>query len=137
MKAVIYLLLPLLAALPFPLLAQDPLTVGPDIYRKVLENERIRLLEVTFEPGARIGSHSHPDHAAYVIEGGKLDITGADGKQESYDLEPGQAVWMPAQTHSAVNTGNTRVKLLVVELKPEPGMMEKAKRIMEPKRQSR
>ena len=31
-----------------------------------------------------------------------------------YDLEPGQAVWMSAQTHSAVNTGNTRVKLLVV-----------------------
>jgi hypothetical protein len=34
--------------------AQDPLKVGTKIYRKLLENERVRMLEVTFAPGRSI-----------------------------------------------------------------------------------
>ena len=35
----------------------DPHVAGPDIYRMVLENESIRMYEVTFKPGARITPH--------------------------------------------------------------------------------
>ena len=100
--------------------AQDPAKVGPNIYKCTLDNERVRLCEVTFKPGAKIPVHSHPDHVAYVVRGGKLAVTGADGKAQDLSLKSGQALWLPAQSHSAVNSGKTEVKLVVVELKESP-----------------
>ena len=98
-------------------IAQDPATVGPQVYKQVLDNERVRVFEVTFKPGAKIDTHSHPDHVAYVIGGGKLEITGKDGKTDKFDLKKGQAVFLPAQSHSARNTGKSTTKLVVVEIK--------------------
>jgi beta-alanine degradation protein BauB len=101
-------------------LAQDPAKVGPNIYKCTFDNERVRLCEVTFKPGAKIAVHSHPDHVAYVIRGGTLAVTGEDGKAQEFALKPGQALWLPAQSHSAVNKGKGEVKLVVVELKESP-----------------
>jgi quercetin dioxygenase-like cupin family protein len=102
--------------------AQDPLTVGPNIYKKILENDRVRMLEVTFAPGDSIGMHSHPDHAVYAITGGKLRVTTSDGQTQVADLKAGTPIWFPAVIHGAKNIGTTRLKLLVVELKEAPGM---------------
>ena len=101
-------------------LAQDPAKVGPNIYKCTLDNERVRLCEVTFKPGGKIPVHSHPDHVAYVVRGGKLTVTGEDGKAQDLALKPGQALWLPAQSHSAVNSGKAEVKLVVLELKEPP-----------------
>ena len=101
-------------------LAQDPAKVGPNIYKCTFDNDRVRLCEVTFKPGAKIPVHSHPDHVAYVIRGGTLAVTGEDGKAQEFALKPGQALWLPAQSHSAVNKGKGEVKLVVVELKESP-----------------
>ena len=100
--------------------AQDPLKVGPNIYRKILENDRVRMMEVTFAPGDSIAMHSHPDHAVYVVTGGTLRVTTSDGKTQVADLKPGDPIWFPAVTHAAKNIGATPLKLLVVELKEKP-----------------
>ena len=97
--------------------AQDPLKVGPNIYKKILENERVRMLEVKFAPGDSIAMHSHPDHAVYAITGGKLRVTTSDGKTQVADLKAGDPIWFPAVIHGAKNIGDTSLKLLVVELK--------------------
>jgi beta-alanine degradation protein BauB len=102
--------------------AQDPLKVGPKIYKKILENDRVRMLEVTFAPGDSIGMHSHPDHAVYAITGGKLRVTTSDGKTQVADLKAGDPIWFPAIIHGAKNIGATKLKLLVVELKEKPMM---------------
>ena len=101
--------------------AQDPVVVGPDIYKQVFDNPRVRVMEVTFAPGAKMPTHSHPDHFGYVLAGGTLHITGADGKAEARDVKTGDVLWIPATTHSAENKGPTPLKVLVVELKePAP-----------------
>jgi beta-alanine degradation protein BauB len=97
--------------------AKDPLEVGPTIYKVLHENERARLMEVTFKPGEKIGEHSHPDHLVYVLEGGKLKISKPDGTSSDFDLQPGQAVWIPRESHSAENIGATRIRLTVTEFK--------------------
>jgi quercetin dioxygenase-like cupin family protein len=102
--------------------AQDPLKVGPKIYRKLLENERVRMLEVAFAPGDSIGMHSHPDHAVYAVTGGKLRVTTSDGKTQVADLKAGDPIWFPAVIHGAKNIGATPLKLVVVELKEKPMM---------------
>lgn len=106
----------LIAAAPAAF-AQDPLEVGPDIYQLKFENERVRVMEVTFAPGASIAMHSHPDHFAYAISGGKLILSYPDGSNKEAELQPGNVLWMGAETHAAQNPGATEIKLLVVELK--------------------
>lgn len=99
-------------------LAQDPAAVGRGIYNCTFENERMRLCEVTFQPGQKIATHSHPEHLVYVLEPGKMRITDdATGKPEEPDFAKGQAVWMPASRHHGENIGRTRIKALVIELK--------------------
>lgn len=101
--------------------SMDPTVVGPTVYKKVFENDRIRANEITFKPGASIAMHSHPDHFVYGLSSGTLKVTGSDGKTVDIWVKPGDAIWLDAQSHSAVNPGTTELKLIQVELKePKP-----------------
>jgi quercetin dioxygenase-like cupin family protein len=95
---------------------QDALSVGPTIYRLILENERVRVMEVRFQPGEKITAHTHPDHVVVVTSAGKLAITNASGTQE-FDAKVGDAFFIPAETHSAENVGTTEFAGVVTELK--------------------
>lgn len=97
--------------------AQDPLEVGPDIYKKVFENDRVRVSDITFKVGDKIAMHSHPDHFVYVLEDGKLTLSYPDGTSKDFVGKKGEVVWIPAESHSAVNASDTEFKALVVELK--------------------
>lgn len=109
--------------------AQDPAVVAPDIYKCTFENEHARLCEVTFKPGAKIASHSHPDHMIYVLQPGKLRISDdGTGKSEDVDFTMGQTVWLPAVTHHGENLSDTELKALVIEFKDRKGAsMDKGK----------
>ena len=97
--------------------AQDPVQVGPTIYKLLLENERVRVFEVRFKPGERIAMHSHPDHVVYVLDDGRLKLSYPDGKAVEVVLKAGQPLWIPAETHAAENIGTTDAHSIVVELK--------------------
>ena len=111
--------------------AQDPVKVGPDIYKSIFENDRVRVNEINFKVGAHIDFHSHPDHVIYWVEAGTLRIwnKGADGKViDSVDVtgKVGQAMFLPACIHAATNIGKTDVKVAQVELKePAPAKSTK------------
>jgi len=98
-------------------LAQDPIEAGAGMYRLLFENERVRVMEVTFQPGQKIQPHSHPDHYIYVLEGGSLRLFKPDGTSTDVTIEPEQVIWIPAETHWAENISTSVVKLLVTELK--------------------
>ena len=100
--------------------AADPLVVGPDVYKFVFENERVRVLMVDFAPGAKIAMHSHPDHLVYILSGGKLVLSYPDGTTKDMEGKAGDALWIPAESHAAENVGGTEVKGLVIELKESP-----------------
>lgn len=97
--------------------AQDPLAVAPGMYRLLFENDRVRVMEVTFQPGQKIAPHSHPDHYVYVAEGGTLRISKPDGSATDATVKPGDVLWIAAETHWAENVGTTVVRLVVNELK--------------------
>jgi quercetin dioxygenase-like cupin family protein len=98
-------------------LAQDPAQVGPNIYKLLFENERVRVFEVRFKPGERIAMHSHPDHVVYVLGDGTLKLSYPDGKAVEVVLKAGQTLWIPAETHAAENVGSTDAHSIVVGLK--------------------
>ena len=95
----------------------DALKAAPDVYTLVMENERVRVLNVKFKPGQKAVMHSHPDHVIYVLKDGKIKITLPDGKSSEVSLKVGQAIWMPAGQHAAENLGKTEANNLVIEIK--------------------
>ncbi len=97
--------------------AQDPLAVAPEMYRLLFENDRVRVMEVVFQPGQKIAAHSHPDHFVYVAEAGTLRLFKPDGSSSDAELQVGMVVWINAETHWAENIGTTAVRLVVTELK--------------------
>ncbi|HEY8021009.1 MAG TPA: cupin domain-containing protein [Thermoanaerobaculia bacterium] len=111
-------LIPALAALAVSALpAQDAAKVTPKVVRVKFENERVRVLETTSNPGDKEGMHSHPANVVYVIEGGTLRITTPDGKSADVRFKTGDTIWREPVTHAAENIGTTRLHAIIVELK--------------------
>lgn len=98
-------------------LAQDPGVVAKSVYHKKLENKRVRVFEIVFQPGQAIPMHSHPDHVVYVVSAGTLEITEKGKKPVKLAGKPGDTFFLPAQSHSAKNVGKTQMKAVVVELR--------------------
>ncbi len=96
--------------------APDILEVAGNVYNFKMENDRIRVFEVIFNPKDVAKMHHHPDHLIYVIKGGKLKLT-SEGKTDVLNLETGKAMFLNAQNHEAENVGDGTIDLLVVELK--------------------
>jgi quercetin dioxygenase-like cupin family protein len=95
----------------------DPTVVASEVYKLVLENERVRVFEVRFKPGQKAEMHGHPDHVIYVLSDYTLNLMLPDGSSQKVPLKAGQAIFMGAGPHSAVNIGQTEGNALVVELK--------------------
>jgi quercetin dioxygenase-like cupin family protein len=96
--------------------SRDPMKVVKNVYKFIMENDRVRVLEASFKPGDKAIMHDHPDHLVYVLSDGKINLK-SSGKTDLLDLKKGQAVFLKAQSHEAENTGKTDLHLLVVELK--------------------
>jgi quercetin dioxygenase-like cupin family protein len=97
--------------------AQDALSVGPGIYKKVLENDRVRVLEGNFRKGAKIGVHAHPDHLLYVLTDGALVFKPGGRTPYEMTFKAGEAFSLPAQTRALENDSDKDIRVLVVELK--------------------
>ena len=99
--------------------AQDPMKVGPKVYKKVLfENAKVRVMSVEFTPGQTMPWHSHPDHTIYALTDGTLEITDKGKPAVIAKMKAGDVMFMPAVTHMGKNIGKNTVKLVVTELKP-------------------
>jgi len=96
--------------------SRDPMKVAKNVYKFIMENDRVRVLEASFKPGDKAIMHDHPDHLVYVLNDGKINLK-SSGKTDVLDLKKGQAIFIKAQSHEAENTGKTDLHLLVVELR--------------------
>ncbi|HEY0762653.1 MAG TPA: hypothetical protein VGD61_09815 [Pyrinomonadaceae bacterium] len=96
---------------------QDPLTVNAKTIALKLENPRVRVLEATLKPGDKEQTHSHPAYVIYVIGGGKFRNHATDGTVTDGEFKTGDVIYRDPVTHWAENTGNTTIRLVLVELK--------------------
>jgi quercetin dioxygenase-like cupin family protein len=96
----------------------DPLAAGwqgQRVCEKLLEDDELRVLRCSFPPGVGHERHWHPKHFGYVIAGGTMRITDADGTR-TVDVATGShfasdgIAW-----HQAVNVGDTTATYLIVE----------------------
>lgn len=111
----------LLAALGLPAprtaWAQDVVKVAPNQAKALLENDRVRVVEVKIKAGEKLPMHSHPAYVLYSLTSGKTKSTAPDGKTTERETIAGTASWNDAQTHSTENVATTDGHVLLVELK--------------------
>lgn len=86
----------------------------------VLENDRVRVKDVTFPPGVLdTGMHTHElAHVGVILTKGSLAFTDPDGKSETVPFEAGSVGFRSANaTHQVANPGNAPMRVIEVELK--------------------
>lgn len=98
--------------------AQDSMVVAPQFHKVLIDNDKVRVLEVTLKPGDKIPMHSHPGgYVSISMTGSKARFVTADGKSADREMKANEPVWSDAVTHTAENIGTTETKVIVVELK--------------------
>lgn len=97
--------------------AQDMVKVAPTHTKVLLDNDQVRVIEVSLKPGDKLPMHSHPANVVYFVTGGKTKTTVADGKVTETAHKAGEAIWSEPVTHSNENIGSSETKALVVEMK--------------------
>jgi len=102
----------------------DALTAAPASHRVVLDNDRVRVLEVVIEAGAREPEHTHQAASVMIIDEPARIRYYADGvlrfeSQAPSGSSPGVRVrWMePEGPHSVENIDQRRYHAIRVELK--------------------
>jgi len=95
----------------------DPVKVASNVYRKVFENESVRLLEANHDAGVKTPMHHHPKHLIYFLEGGRERFTFPDGKVKEGTTKAGDVIWEEEFSHTSENIGKTKVHALIIELK--------------------
>ena len=96
----------------------DVLTVANNAYKLLMDNPKVRVMEIRLKPGDKARMHDHPnEHVVYVMKDAKFRLAFPDGKANEIDLKVGQTLFLPAGPHETTNIGTSEAHNLVVELK--------------------
>jgi quercetin dioxygenase-like cupin family protein len=94
----------------------DPLETDPQHYRLLWENDHVRVLDYTDEPGDETHVHRHPDSVMVTLTAFERRLA-TDDRTVDVALPAATAVWLAAQRHSGRNTGTTPTHTVLIELK--------------------
>lgn len=95
----------------------DALSIAPDSYSLVLENDRVRVLEVRVPPGGSSAMHSHPDTVVVTIKGSTYRFSEPGKDSVETEIPDGGAIFMEAMDHSVENIGTQEGHGFIIELK--------------------
>ena len=89
---------------------------GEETCELLYETGSVRVGKCIFPPGTGHEKHFHNPHFGYVLEGGKLRITNADGEVSEVQTTTGGS-WSSDRVtvHEALNIGATTTSYLIVE----------------------
>jgi quercetin dioxygenase-like cupin family protein len=87
------------------------------MYKVVLENDRVRVLEVRGKPGDQVDMHSHPPTVIVPIAGTQLRVRLPDGETREGELKTNDVRYLEAIEHATEIVGPEDLHMLVIELK--------------------
>jgi hypothetical protein len=94
----------------------DPAVTNPEHYKVIFENDKVRVLEYSDQPGDQTTPHEHPDSVMYTLSSFRRRLVSGEMQRE-VELGAGTVGWLPAQMHHGENIGETPTHVLFVELK--------------------
>jgi len=103
----------------------DAVVAAPLHHRALLENERVRVLDTTINPGETVPLHTHRWPAAYYIlstgDFVRRDASGVvtlDSRELSETPAAGSAIWSSSLgPHTLENVGHSVIRVISVEVK--------------------
>jgi len=92
--------------------------VVPPAQKLLMKNRRVRVWEMTLEPGGVYPFHWHRyPYLSIVLGAARIVMTDRKGQKERLRDHRGDVVWrVPADDHSVRNLGRTRFRNRLVEL---------------------
>lgn len=125
MKNLSYLIIGIVATSMFfsankPLMAQDVMKAAPEHHKVLLDNDKVRVLEVRIKPGEKEAMHTHPATVHIELTPTKVKIGYPDGKSVILEGHQGEAIWVGPVKHTIENVGNTEIHAYIIELKDIP-----------------
>ena len=97
----------------------DERELGQVADRVVFENERVRIWEMSLEPGEASDFHEHTlDYLLCIIEGESVDADFEGGKSIQIPVQPGTTIFVPKGNREvAVNRSSVLYREILIELK--------------------
>jgi len=100
------------------LVAQDPVKAAAATHKVLLENDKVRVLDIHVPARGRALMHSHPTgYLAVALTDCRMKFSYPGGKSSEATLHAGDVVWSDPVTHSAENLGPSECHVLNVEPK--------------------
>ena len=96
---------------------QDATIVAPEQYKVEYEDDRVRVVRVSYAPGAKSKLHSHPAVIGVLLTDAHIKFGDSSGQAQEMRITAGQAIPMPAASHTAENLGNQPFEGVLVEIK--------------------
>jgi len=95
----------------------DPVDVAPKMYKTLLENNRVRVLEGRVKAGVTAPMHSHPGSVVYFLSDTKVKFIYPDGKSQVVEGKAGEVMWHDHLAHAVEDVANHEAHVLIIELK--------------------
>ena len=95
----------------------DPVKVDAKHYKVQLENEKVRVLRISYGPHEKSEMHAHPAALAILLTDHHAKFTFPNGRSEERRAKAGDILWFPAEEHLPENLAGTKLELILVELK--------------------
>lgn len=89
----------------------------PRGHRVLLENDRVRVMEVRIAPGDKSGMHEHPACVVYALSNSRVRFSFKDGSSRESESKNGDVVFSAGGWHEVENIGATEDAGIIVELK--------------------
>jgi hypothetical protein len=98
--------------------AEKPVT-APDSYRVVMENERVRMIEVHIKPRSKVtvGEATGRERFLYMLTDGALVLAAPGKAPYEFAMHAGETAVFPAISPTVENDTDAPVRALLVEMK--------------------
>jgi hypothetical protein len=91
------------------------------VMKQLIDNERVRVFEATFKPGAKLPMRNYPSHLVYAPGEGTLVFTPAGRTGYEVNFSAGDAMWFGPLARETENDSDREVRVLIVEFKDGGG----------------
>lgn len=104
---------------PVPTAAPGPdaVTADPTHYKVEFENDKVRVLRISYGPKEKSVMHYHPKGVVVFLNDLQGMFTMPDGTTQDMQMKAGTVAWTDATTHNPENLGDKPFEVIQVELK--------------------
>ena len=97
--------------------AMDAWNTGGSAIKKIKDTLGVKMYEFSAKPGESWSLHTHPDHLAYIIEGGTVALFIKEaGRTDTLTFPAGMGIISGTLSDSGRNIGNSTIRMLVADI---------------------